>query len=302
LLLWASYYNNLETVEFLLDQPGIDTSSRFECGTMVMDRRCETTAMEIANFQGNKEIVNLFIIKDQENLFLNSEENPPNIGFEISVKLFDEPPLPFKDAVFFAYDNKLNEDLVDFSIKSGTRAFNSIQPSTLSLDEFMAVYFYTLQWSNEIQLYKCLNKALIDKTRIVTPKWKYFLYYLFAALQKIPKVTDQNILYRAVNLNVLKKYPAKYKTGQNITWYTFTSTTINSPCCGFYSEGKPHTIFTIMGSFSGRSITEMSAYPKEGEILLPPGTTFIIDSITEVGLSVNIKLTQIESENLLKLE
>jgi len=204
--------------------------------------------------------------------------------------------------------------LVNTSINIGTKEFEKfklIQPSTtLLLNEFMAVYFYTLQWGNDIILYNRLNKALIDKTRKETSKWKYFLYYFFDALKKIPKVTDQKEKYRSVNLNVQEKYPEKYKTGQYITWYTFTSTTINplsttNPTksqSDFFNPTKPHTIFKITESFSGRFIKDMSAYPQEDEILFPPLTTFKIESITKNGLCVNIELKQIKSDNVLGLE
>eukprot|EP01124_Arcella_intermedia_P026877 TRINITY_DN5150_c1_g1_i5.p1 TRINITY_DN5150_c1_g1~~TRINITY_DN5150_c1_g1_i5.p1 ORF type:complete len:212 (-),score=63.55 TRINITY_DN5150_c1_g1_i5:55-660(-) len=176
--------------------------------------------------------------------------------------------------------------------------------NNLTFDEFCAVYFYTAQWDDK-NLYSLLNASLTSKDYSSTlPQWKYYLHYLLSAIQKIPKWQGSQDLYRGVSQDLVQQYPSRYKEGETITWYAFTSTTTNLKTVkSFLPEDKPSTIFTINGSFSGRCIQDYSAFQTEFEVLLPPGSRFQIISIMKFGNLTIIQIKQTPTfETLLKLE
>jgi len=219
-----------------------------------------------------------------------------------------DKPLDFASSLLFAYDGLLSLSDIESFLSYGEDIYEELQEkgTSLTLSECLAVYFYTLEWPQKTHnTYSLLNKALVDSNREGATKWKYYLNYLFNALQKIPKWNVQQDLYRGVNLDMVKNYPQKYQVGKKITWYSFTSTTTRlSKIMAFLpSPTKSRTIFTINGAFSGRSIQQFSALQDEAEILLPPGSRFeVIDIITVDGVTT-IQLRQIPTlEKGLKLE
>jgi len=139
---------------------------------------------------------------------------------------------------------------------------------------------------------------------VETPKWKYYLYFLFNALKKIPKAVLQQDVYRGVDCNLVKDYPTKYVVGKKIIWYSFTSTTTNlQKIMRFLPPTKPRTIFTINGVFSGRYLQQFSAHPSESEVLLPPASRFEVLSIVKLDPNTHmIQMKQIPGIEKLGLE
>jgi len=182
--------------------------------------------------------------------------------------------------------------------------FSEILPTGTNLthDEFLSIYIYTLE--KPIRWYEFLNSALVSSDRNVTLKWKYYLYYLFSALRKIPPKPMQQPVYRIVNCNLLHLFPNKYKIGNILTWYSFTSTSVNiSTLSTFLTQGLEKTVFIITDTFSGRDIQHYSSHPGEEEILLPPTSRFEIIGITTINGVNLISLKQIKSlEVELRLE
>ena len=80
--------------------------------------------------------------------------------------------------------------------------------------------------------------------------------------------------------------------GRKFTWHGFCSTTktievLSNPL--FCGKTGPRTIFTIqLTQGQAREITRYSLVPSEGEVLLPPGCRFIVQSVLDVGNGLTI--------------
>jgi len=184
---------------------------------------------------------------------------------------------------------------------------NDIQKYDLSRDEFLSIYFYTLEWKPEPtqNTYLRLNAALTSQDRdLKCTKWRFYLHHLFNALRKIPKWKHTHDLYRGVQGDLTKKYPGKYEKGKQITWYGFTSATTEfGVITNFLPQNQTITVFALNVIFSGRSVNHFSAIPNESEILIPPGSRFEVVSVGNMPQVVLIQLKQIPTmEKLLNME
>ena len=136
---------------------------------------------------------------------------------------------------------------------------------TLKKDEAAAILLYTLEWNpREESLYHILNKTLSsrDRDRKLEP-WLLFLRLLLVALSKLPLVENTTV-YRGI------PSLADYSGKQEVTWYSFTSTSSDEQVArGFCSKkGDASTLFVIRVR-SGRDLSGLSIYPQEKEVLLP---------------------------------
>jgi len=127
-----------------------------------------------------------------------------------------ETPLSFKDSLYQVYEDKLEEIFFQSNIHYGEYNYkNSKQAKEyhLTLDEFLSIYFYTIEWTDpSLNLYDRLNSALCSAERTKSaPQWKFFLYYIFNALRKIPIWRGNSDVYRGVSKNLVREYPEKYK-------------------------------------------------------------------------------------------
>jgi len=152
-----------------------------------------------------------------------------------------------------------------------------------------------------LDLYNCLNKDLSSEQRDQTAaKWKFYLYYLFNALRKIPVWKSNQELYRGVNEDVVKKFPQKYVKGNEIIWFSFTSMTTDMSTVKneLQKNGEEATIFYVTKCLSGRNIQTFSSQNRL-EVVFPPGSRFKIKSIQGGNIKF-IQLYQISSlENIL---
>jgi len=223
-----------------------------------------------------------------------------------------EASLDFKSAILCAYDGAINGtdmEKLDTYInvaKSNIEKLEVEGKTTLSCPEYLAIYFYTLEWqNNKLNTYSCLNQDLTNPDKKGLIKWKHYLHYLFAGIRKIPKWEGSQDLYHGINHNLVVEFPDKYIVGRKITWYECTSTTTHfETMLSILPFGSPRTVFIISGVFSGRSIKQFSATPNNADILIPPGSRFEIIGITRLDeFSFIIRMKQIPTlEILLGLE
>jgi len=216
----------------------------------------------------------------------------------------DEILLSLEEAIKLGLAEDYNELVLLSNMEFAQNLFYSLpQDSNYNLteSEFLSIYYYSLEWTNNNHLYLKLNQALNSKQReIDLVPWKHYLYYLLSALRKIPKWIGNQDVYRAVLLNIVEKYPTHYSVGSTITWYGFSSTTTKFEIIkNFLKESNTGTIFTINGTFSGRFIGFYSAHQNESEILLPPCSRFEVISTSILGGFNFIQLKQIPSLDIL---
>ncbi|CAF1156957.1 unnamed protein product [Adineta steineri] len=146
----------------------------------------------------------------------------------------------------------------------------------LTEDESAAIYLYTTEWLPVNQcLYAALNSVLRSKNRdkLIQP-WLSYIKLLLTALFKLPDFTGT--VWRGVRLDLR----LEYKVGATITWWGFSScaesiSVLESEC--FLGQEGQRTLFSIK-CFNGKKIRQHSSFEEENEILLLPGSQFIVAS------------------------
>eukprot|EP01124_Arcella_intermedia_P030212 TRINITY_DN6559_c0_g1_i2.p1 TRINITY_DN6559_c0_g1~~TRINITY_DN6559_c0_g1_i2.p1 ORF type:complete len:296 (+),score=82.04 TRINITY_DN6559_c0_g1_i2:106-888(+) len=213
------------------------------------------------------------------------------------------------------YQNQSLQDLLSTAMPKLEPHFNSYIPTAiaravvaqkayplLSKKECLAIYFYTLHLPNSIkdqiggQIYAQLNKALTSDDREDTLSvWKGYINLLLDTLFKLPATDSNEILYRAVPINLLEMHPKIYQINCEKMFSSFLSTsTEKKVAIKFLKERMFGTLFIIKNHFSGRSIEHCSS-KNEKEVLFPPCSTFKITNIKEKDGLVEIEMKQIRS-------
>lgn len=85
-------------------------------------------------------------------------------------------------------------------------------------------------------------------------------------------------VYRGLSQDVR----AEYVVGLDFTWHEFTSTSLFLHVAkSFAQQPAPFTIFeiTLTTRWACR-VSQFSAYPTEEEVLLPPGSRFVVRAVT----------------------
>uniref|UniRef100_A0A6B2L1Q3 NAD(P)(+)--arginine ADP-ribosyltransferase n=1 Tax=Arcella intermedia TaxID=1963864 RepID=A0A6B2L1Q3_9EUKA len=218
----------------------------------------------------------------------------------------NEKLVSLKEAVKIAlgkkFDDYLWENNIDITWKKLYES-RDINRDIISFDDFLVVYLYTMEYP--IKFFQLLNSDLTvtENRHASLEKWKHFLIYLASALNKIEPWKGDTPLYRGVNADVVAMKADKYKEGEVITWYAFSSTTtdiiqakdfmIKDKTDNQLSLKEPNgTLFKIEGCFSGRKIAPFSFYPGEKEILFPASSRFKILDTTKEEYGTIIRLQQ----------
>jgi hypothetical protein len=146
----------------------------------------------------------------------------------------------------------------------------------LTQDESASIFLYTSEWHPHDQcLYVVLNSVLRSKNRhkLILP-WLLYMKLLLTALFKLHSY--HMVVWRGVCLDLRQEY----KVGETYTWWGFSSCTESISVLEselFLGQEGKRTIFNIE-CFNGKKIREHSSIDDEDEILLLPGSQFIVKS------------------------
>jgi hypothetical protein len=203
--------------------------------------------------------------------FVDVEEEPRKL--QQPIEGYQSLPLPtLEDAI---------EPIVEFCPDVRRRAYiakgNCDSPKdALTKDESASIFLYTTEWKPRDQcLYVALNSILRSKIRdeLISP-WLLYMKLLLTALFKLPSHTMT--VWRGVRLDLRNEY----EVGKMYTWWGFSSCTealsVLQSKLFLGQEGK-RTMFSIE-CFNGKKIREHSSFKNEDEILLLPGSQFIVRS------------------------
>jgi len=161
-----------------------------------------------------------------------------------------------------------------------THVEEEIQLGSLSLDEVLSLYLYTLE---EPAVYNLVNKTLTNNQRITTlPLWRPYIWFILNALKKLPVYPNKHNLYRVVKENLAGSYPKKYQEGKIIIFYSFVSSSDSKQKAELMlrSQNTGCTFMEIVGAVrSGREISRFSRFD-EGEVLFPPTATFYVRKLS----------------------
>ena len=146
----------------------------------------------------------------------------------------------------------------------------------LTKDESASVYLYTSEWKPRDQcLYVVLNSVLRSQDRRKSiPPWFLFLKLLLTALFKLRSCSMT--VWRGIPLDLRKQY----EIGKTYTWWGFSSCTESISVLEldqFLGQEGKRTMFSI-DCFNGKKIRQHSSIESEDEILLLPGSQFVVKS------------------------
>jgi len=171
----------------------------------------------------------------------------------------------------------------------------------LTEDESASIFLYTTEWQPQDQcLYAALNTMLRSKNRIkLIPPWFLYMKLLLTALFKLPSCSK--VVWRGVRLDLRKQY----EVGKTYTWWGFSSCTESVAVLEselFLGQEGKRTIFSIE-CFNGKKIREHSSFEDEDEILLLPGSQFLVKGHLQPSKKdpdlIIIQLTQVEPPYIL---
>jgi hypothetical protein len=196
-------------------------------------------------------------------------------------------PRSIKDVIHADFD-KFNEEVnaksVPVSEVSDFVKDKSI--GSTSLLDRVAIRVYTGDW-----IFSDLNNTLrkcnckIDDL----PQWRTVTHALYNAIKRFPMPFENRMLYRGQ----VSLFGVAHNVGDVVTWPAFSSVTTNRDVAIKFakSEGVVFEVSGITADCSA-SISSISVYPNEEEVLLMAGCRFHVDKIIS-GVPTIIHLTML---------
>jgi len=159
----------------------------------------------------------------------------------------------------------------------------------LTANEIGAINLYTQGWIPASKsLYSILNEHLRSEERASIQPFFPYLKLLFSGFEKLPK--KERTVFRGVK----KDLSTDYKKGKRLTWWSFSSCTLELEVLQnelFLGTKGKRTIFTLTSKL-GVEIMKYSMYKNEAEILFPPGIRLTVSSILNQGDFQLVHLTE----------
>lgn len=170
----------------------------------------------------------------------------------------------------------------------------SLRGDQLSIDCIAALMMYT---ADQPKVYGDMNNRCYKKDRSQVVPYKEYIRLVLAALKALPPYGGKQV-FRGVKLDLREEYTNKQ--GDTVIWHGFSSTTktmsaLSSP--EFCGTTGPRTIFTIeLSQNQAREITRYSVLANEDEVLIPPGSTFLVRAVLPQGELTLVQLEEVMSE------
>lgn len=89
--------------------------------------------------------------------------------------------------------------------------------------------------------------------------------------------------YRGVDCDL----GSTFKKGKMVVWWSVTSVTGNIEVMETFLKSTKKTIFSIAAK-NAKNVRRYSAFPKEDERIIPPGTVFVVEGILTIGPGVSM--------------
>jgi len=146
-------------------------------------------------------------------------------------------------------------------------------------DALLAAHMYTRE---DPELFKTVNPALRAEDKNSLDKLQVTISNLLLALVCLPGCQAGGLLYRGQD----RLYGKELAVGGSMTWQAFASVTTEesvaksfaATLCGISPTAPGGVLFVLSGvpPSVGGCLEELSEFPNEGELLLPPGMTFVL--------------------------
>ena len=133
-------------------------------------------------------------------------------------------------------------------------------------------------YTQECCLYPMLNGILRDHTQ--PEHLTAFLPYLKLLLTGLNKLPLKRVkVFRGVKLDLHEQY--NQLQGRVFRWWAFSSTSVKETTADAFTGGGESTMFII--DAVGVDISPFSRFPNEQEVLLLPGTGFVVEQSVQTG-------------------
>jgi hypothetical protein len=168
-----------------------------------------------------------------------------------------------------------------------TAAFQLAQKRSIEVEVIEVLVMYSYQTRHSAQFYKVLNDelrlfhwGLEAVKKKVREAWAPFLYHLFTSIKTCPTVAPNTRVYRGVPVSHASSGRI-YRTGMKVTYSAITSTSLVFSMAWALRSRKAQfddfdiTVFSFDISI-GYKISSCSVFEDEEEVLLLPGSEFIV--------------------------
>ena len=158
----------------------------------------------------------------------------------------------------------------------------------LTRDLYASVTLYSCEFSSkEFSLYSVLNARLRNADREGLKPFIPYIWLIMHALDLCPPY-EGRLVYRGmanVRINL-----DEYRTGRKLTWFQFSSCASSIEVQkGFLGAVGDRCLFTIeLTTWRARLISELSLFPQESEVLLPPNTRLEVVATLDGGGGLTI--------------
>jgi hypothetical protein len=168
-------------------------------------------------------------------------------------------------------------------------AFALAKKRSMEVEVIEVLVMYSYQTNHSAQFYKVLNDELrlfhwgseaVKKK--VREAWAPFLYHLFTSIKTCPTVAPNTRVYRGVPVSQASSGRI-YRTGMKVTYSAITSTSLvflEAWALGLRTRKAQYNDFDItVFSYDislGYKISSCSVFEDEEEVLLLPGSQFIV--------------------------
>jgi len=157
-------------------------------------------------------------------------------------------------------------------------------PGNLSIDEIAAINLYT----QESGFDKMLNEILKDGFDDELKKFHSYLSLFTQALNKLPNYN------KAIYRGVKRDLSFQYEKGAKIIWTGFSSCTKDLKLEEQFLGNQGERTLCIIYA-NAKDIHMLSNFHTEHEVVLLPGTKFIVIGTAKIG---DLRMTEIRQENL----
>ena len=170
---------------------------------------------------------------------------------------------------------------ITFDTAEDQRHFGALRDDPLPVDGIAFLMSYSAEATHP-PLYKDMNDKCYDADRSkIAPYGPYVVATVKYMAQLRPYPNDT--VFRGVKADLRADYPE----GRRVIWHGFCSTTKSAAVLSnpqFCGDSGKRTIFTIkLTQGQARDITRYSLVAAEGEVLLPPGCRFQVESVLPQG-------------------
>ena len=160
--------------------------------------------------------------------------------------------------------------------------------SSLTRDLYASVTLYSCEFScKECSLYSVLNARLRNADREGVKPFILYIWLVMHALDLCPPYEGRLVYRGMANIRINLD---EYRTGRKLTWFQFSSCASSIEVQkAFIGAVGDRCLFTIeLTTSRARLISELSLFPQESEVLLPPNTRLEVVATLDGGGGLTI--------------